>query len=538
MEAQLKDALEKLQLAQQNADLADTQRAALQAELKKAQEEKAQFAQQNTNLANGQSSQQEAQRSLEAQLKNAQQKLQLAQKDADLANTQRAALQAELTKAQDEKAQLDQQNTNLANGQSSEQEAQRNLEAQLKDAQQKLQLAQKDADLANTQRAALQTELKKAQDEKAQLDQQNTNLANGQSSEQEAQRSLEAQLKDEQEKVQQVQANADRTASQLSELEAQLSQAQKAQANADLATAERSALETQLKKAEEKEQLAQQNADLAASQRSALETQLKNEQVKLEQVQANADRTASQLSELEAQLSQAQKAQANPDFANSELRGMRLIERVTTPPRALAIQPAMNNRNSESGIGADSTFAWFMIGAKPEEMQDRLLREKYSLLNPPQDVSRKPSPSTKKSETSNPSESQFDRRAEASGEEQRVKEFVLGYLRTAASNDTSMQQRYFAEHVNFYGRGVLNSSKIEASTQRYHDEWPIRQWAPRGEAKVVRSSNAKLFVVYQPFNWTVSDGSHNAHGDATLYLRIRKNSQGEFRIVHVHQLDR
>src|SRR5260221_14753882 len=135
-----------------------------------------------------------------------------------------------------------------------------------------------------------------------------------------------------------------------------------------------------------------------------------------------------------------------------------------------------------------------MIGAKPEKMRDRLLREKYSLLKPPQDVSREPSPSTKKSETSNPSESQFDRRAEASGEEQRVKEFVLGYLRTVASNDTSMQRRYFGEHVNFYGRGVLNLSNIKASTQRYHDEWPIRQWAPRGEAKVGRASKANLFV--------------------------------------------
>src|SRR5260221_11591217 len=100
-----------------------------------------------------------------------------------------------------------------------------------------------------------------------------------------------------------------------------------------------------------------------------------------------------------------------------------------------------------------------MIGAKPEKMRDRLLREKSSLLNPPQDVSREPSPSTKKSETSNPSESQFDRRAEASGEEQRVKEFVLGYLRTVASTDTSMQRRSLAYTVNFSGGGCANSSK-------------------------------------------------------------------------------
>ena len=216
---------------------------------------------------------------------------------------------------------------------------------------------------------------------------------------------------------------------------------------------------------------------------------------------------------------------------------MRLVERVTTPVKALKIQPAMNDRNSESRIGADDTFAWFMIGINPEEKQDGLQWGK-ARLNPPQDVSPKPSPSTKESETSNPPESQPDRSAEASGEEEFLKEFVLGYLRTFASNDTSLQRRYFAEQVDFYGKGLLNSSNIEATTQRYHDEWPIREWAPRGKAKVVRSSNPNLFVVYQPFNWTVSDGSHYAHGNATLYLRIRKNSQGEFRIVHVHQLDR
>jgi hypothetical protein len=217
---------------------------------------------------------------------------------------------------------------------------------------------------------------------------------------------------------------------------------------------------------------------------------------------------------------------------------MRLVERVTTPLRPLKIQPAMNDRNSESRNGADATFAWFIIGVNPEEKQGGLQRGKYARLNSPQDVSPIPSPSTKESQASNPPESQFDRSAEASGEEEFLKEFVLGYIRTVASNDTSMQQRYFAERVNFYGRGVLNSSNIEASTQHYHNEWPIREWAPGGEAKVVRSSNPNLFVVYQPFNWTVSDGSRTAHGNATLYLRIRRNSQGEFRIVHVHQLDR
>jgi hypothetical protein len=497
-ESRRKNREQDVQLAQQNTDLASSQRSALETQLKKA-EEKAQLAQQNTDLATSQRN------ALETQLKKAEEKAQQAQQNADLASSQRNALETQLKKAE-EKAQLAQQNADLATSQRSA------LETELKKAQEeKAQLAQQNTDLATSQRNAQETELKKAQEEKAQLAQQNADLASQRSE-------LETQLKKAEEK------------------------AQLAQQNTDLATSQRSALETELKKAEEKAQLAQQNTDLATSQRNALETQLKNEQVKLQQVQENADRAASQLSELQAQLRQeqerAQKAQANADLATSELRGMRLVDRVTTPLRALEIQPPTNDRNSESRIGTDAAFAWFTIGVNPEEKQDGLQWGKYARLNPPQDVSPLPSPSTKESETSNPRGSQLDRSTEASGEEEFLKEFVLGYLRTVASNDTSMQRRYFAERVNFYGRGVLNPSKIEASTQRYHDEWPIREWAPSGEAKVVRSSNPNLFVVYQPFNWTVSDGSTNAHGNATLYLRIHKNSQGEFRIVLVHQLDR
>jgi hypothetical protein len=95
-----------------------------------------------------------------------------------------------------------------------------------------------------------------------------------------------------------------------------------------------------------------------------------------------------------------------------------------------------------------------------------------------------------------------------------------------------------ADRVNFYGKGILDSSNIEAFTERYHREWPTRQWEPRGEAKVVRWRKRNLFVVYQPFDWTVSDGSRHAHGDATLYLRIHENSQGEFQIVLLRQLKR
>src|SRR4029077_7677261 len=143
-----------------------------------------------------------------------------------------------------------------------------NTESRRKTREQDVQ--QQNADLASSQRSALETQLKKAE-EKAQLAQQNTDLATGQRS------ALETQLKKAEEKAQLAQQNTDLASSQRSALETQLKKAEEkaqlAQQNADLATNQRSALETQLKKTEEKAQLAQQNVDLASNQRSALETQ-------------------------------------------------------------------------------------------------------------------------------------------------------------------------------------------------------------------------------------------------------------------------
>ena len=310
LETQLKKAQEeKAQLAQQNADLASSQRSALETQLKKA-EEKTQLAQQNTDLASNQRS------ALETQLKKAEEKAQLAQQNADLATSQRSALETQLKKAQEEKAQLAQQNTDLSTGQRSA------LETQLKKAEEKAQLAQQNADLATSQRSALETQLKKAQEEKAQLAQQNTDLSTSQRS------ALETQLKKAEEKAQLAQQNADLSANERSALETQLKKAQEekaqiAQQNTDLASSQRSALETQLKKAEEKAQLAQQNADLASSQRSALETQLKKAQEEKAQLaQQNTDLASIQRSALETQLKKAEEkaqlAQQNADLVSSQ----------------------------------------------------------------------------------------------------------------------------------------------------------------------------------------------------------------------------
>ena len=128
----------------------------------------------------------------------------------------------------------------------------------------------------------------------------------------------------------------------------------------------------------------------------------------------------------------------------------------------------------------------------------------------------------------------------ASPEEQPLKEWVLEYIRTVASNDGSTQERFFAGRVNFYGKGVLSFPEIGASMERYRREWPIRKWEPKGEPEfpyTLHSSNPDLYEVLQPFDWTVANGSKHKQGSATLYVRIRKAENGAYHIFHLEQRD-
>jgi hypothetical protein len=144
-----------VQLAQQNTDLATSQRSALETELKKAREEKAQLAQQNANLA-GQSS------ALETQLKEAEEKAQIGQKNADLATSQRSTLETELQKAQEEKAKLELQNADLQQNADLISNEPSTSETQVKKAKGKGQLTQQHANPATRKRKAQQTQRKKA----------------------------------------------------------------------------------------------------------------------------------------------------------------------------------------------------------------------------------------------------------------------------------------------------------------------------------------------------------------------------------------
>jgi hypothetical protein len=62
---------------------------------------------------------------------------------------------------------------------------------------------------------------------------------------------------------------------------------------------------------------------------------------------------------------------------------------------------------------------------------------------------------------STPPEAQTDKNVKASVEEPSLKDFVLEYILTVASDDVSAQERFFADRVNFYGEEDLSLPKIQ-----------------------------------------------------------------------------
>src|SRR5271166_2434804 len=367
---------------------------------------------------------------------------------------------------------------------------------------------QKNADFTGSQRSALETELKKAQ-EKAQLAQKMADLAGSQRS------ALETELKNAEDRAQLAEKMADLAASQRSALETELKKAE------ELAASQRSALETELKNAEDRAQLAEKIADLVAGQFHAEESRLPNG----EPPQKSANLSANQ-----PKSGQTQPPDAGPE--PEPVPSTQPVDSSAQSAETTASVPAAAEENK--GIGSAEATAPIAVEASPTPKNEPVTREQQ----PVKSAVPLPTPSVAASIQSAPPEAQTNRSVQTSVEEPSLKEFVLEYIRTAASDDVATQERFFEHNVNYYGEGVISLPRIKASLEHYHREWPIRNWEPQGEPefpKAFHSANPKLYEVLQPFTWTISNGLRHEQGSATLYVRIWKNDKSEFHIVHVEQ---
>jgi hypothetical protein len=169
---------------------------------------------------------------------------------------------------------------------------------------------------------------------------------------------------------------------------------------------------------------------------------------------------------------------------------------------------------------------------EPEDPEDTIQGQADVLLPSP---SVAPPSALPSAESASPLQAESGGSLNTSPEEQSLRELVLEYIRTMATNDSSTLERLLAGRVNFYGKGVLSFPEIEESMKRYRRQWPIRKCEPKGEPEFLHSSDPDQYEVLQPFDWTVFNGTKQKKGSAILYLRIRKAENGAFHIFHLEQ---
>ena len=170
--------------------------------------------------------------------------------------------------------------------------------------------------------------------------------------------------------------------------------------------------------------------------------------------------------------------------------------------------------------------------------------ERLARFNPSPAATPRATPSLTAITQSTPSvesvEAQVQSTATPASEEESLKKLIQDYMQTMKGDANASQERFFAGRVNFYGKGVLSFPEVQALMDRYRREWPSQNWVPRGEPefpKDLHLTHPELYEVLQAFDWTLSRGPEHKEGSATLYVRIRKDVQGQFHIIYLRSTD-
>ena len=299
LDAALKDSERQLQIAQTNVEQLAIQRADLQKQLKDGEGKIKQFQEMAAQAA-------EKRSALEIELGQMREKLRISQAaDADMEN-RRLGLEGQL-REEEEKVRLAEQSAATALTKN------KSLEADNEKAQDALRLAQAGVEEANRQRLDLQVQLRTQQEV--------SRRARSEASE--AIASANLQLRNEEEKI------------------------REAEANVNAANVRTHALESELQEAQGKAQVAQTNAAEAERLRNGLQLQLKNEQEKTQQAQQDAEQARANADEASSKTLEIKKTQ------NEQLRGFQALmemARVTTgyPPA----RPSLPSSQSASALQA------------------------------------------------------------------------------------------------------------------------------------------------------------------------------------------
>jgi hypothetical protein len=89
---------------------------------------------------------------------------------------------------------------------------------------------------------------------------------------------------------------------------------------------------------------------------------------------------------------------------------------------------------------------------------------------------------------------------------------VRGYLKAAEGHHTRDEIRFFADHVDYLGHGVMDRRVIERTLRAYHLRWPSRDYNLVGPVQYRRDAARGVYVVSCTVEFTLKRGRVKARG--------------------------
>lgn len=275
-------------------------------------------------------------------------------------------------------------------------------------------------------------------------------------------------------------------------------------------------MEAELNQAKQDLEKAKRSAAEAVNQRDELQAKIELLQKNADSTHRDADRLSTERDSLRDQLAgseqQIQKLQKELSGVNSE----RNLLRAQLPPA----EPSVQRERPEAAIGTPVTHANELIPVTARDSADQVATPSSAQSQMTPGGSENPAPS-----------------ANEISEEGALKNFVLGYLNSVSDQDPAVQAHFFSsDGVSISGRGNLSLPQARRMIEQYREQWPVREWKPNGDLKIVKSSVSGSYLLVQPFSWSTSNGPHVEHGSGLLYIRVHADPDGGFKIVKLHQM--
>ena len=116
---------------------------------------------------------------------------------------------------------------------------------------------------------------------------------------------------------------------------------------------------------------------------------------------------------------------------------------------------------------------------------------------------------------------------------ERLRDYVGAFVLAGLDPQVGAELEFFADRVNYYGKGSVDREKIRRDLRSYNERWPERRFWLAGEVNVEPQADSRLRVSF-PLRYELRNGSKRSSGKIrkTLLLEVTAD---DLQIVSVNE---